>query len=73
VSDLSAAINFGLMGSQFNTHVALLREAANAARRLAELERTAAPAPVVPGPPSPCLQFDVDGVPMVGRLCLNCE
>jgi hypothetical protein len=63
----SVAVDLGMQGSQYATLVALLREAAD------ELERAAAPAPVVPGPPSPCLQFDVDGVPMVGRLCLNCE
>jgi hypothetical protein len=56
-----------MQGSQYATLVALLREAAD------ELERAAAPVPVVPSPPSPCLQFDVDGVPMVGRVCLNCE
>jgi hypothetical protein len=63
----SVAIDLGMQGSQYATLVALLREAAD------ELEKAAAPAPVVPSPPSPCLQFDVDGVPMVGRVCLNCE
>jgi hypothetical protein len=63
----SVAIDLGLQGSQYATLVALLKEAAN------ELERASATLPARCSPPSPSLQFDADGVPMVGRVCINCE
>jgi hypothetical protein len=63
----SVADDFNISGPQYATLAALSREAAN------ELDRMAAPVPVVPSPPTPCLQFDDDGLPMVGRVCINCE
>jgi hypothetical protein len=63
----SVANDFDASGSQYATLAALIREAAH---ELALAHTPPAPKSDVGGSH---LVFDPDGVPLVGRVCHNCE
>ncbi len=63
----SVARDFDVSGPQYATLAALIREAAR------ELEKAYAQNRTVPASPPAGLVLDNDGVPSLGRPCVNCE
>jgi len=63
----SVASDYDAAGAQFATLAALLRRAAT------RLEQCHAPPVPVPADTAPRFMLDDDGIPAIGRTCVNCE